>query len=56
MVRPRRFAGPFLGWLVMVAVPAVAQSNLGTITGIVTDSTGSVLVGAEVTVTRTDTA
>jgi hypothetical protein len=56
MVRARRFVGPFVGWLVMVGAPALAQSNLGTITGIVTDSTGSVLLGAEVTVTRTDTA
>jgi hypothetical protein len=56
MVRAARFVALFLGWLAAGSAPAVAQSNLGTITGVVTDTTGSVLVGAEVTVTRSTTA
>ncbi|MGQ9634693.1 MAG: carboxypeptidase-like regulatory domain-containing protein [Bryobacteraceae bacterium] len=41
--------------LVLLAVPAMAQLDTGTITGRVTDPTGAVIAGAQVLVVRTDT-
>src|SRR6266481_1237829 len=41
--------------LLMVAVPAIAQETTGAIVGTVKDSSGSVIVGAKVTVLNADT-
>ena len=43
-----------LSFLLLPALPSLAQT-FGQITGIVTDTTGGVLVGATVTVTNTQT-
>jgi len=44
-----------LGLLLTAAIPAVAQVDQGTITGIITDPTGAAVSGATVILTSTDT-
>ncbi|MGH9844719.1 MAG: TonB-dependent receptor domain-containing protein, partial [Blastocatellia bacterium] len=44
--------GVILAWL---TVPALSQSNLGTVTGVVTDELGAVVPGVEIIITNRDT-
>lgn len=57
-LRPMRFAqwsATLMMLCVLCVLPACAQMDQGTITGTVTDTTGAVVPGAEVTLTSTDT-
>ena len=53
--RARLVVGALLCMLVLVPAPTIAQSTFGTLTGTVTDSSGAVVPGATITITRLGT-
>jgi hypothetical protein len=53
MLRGQKWCTPLFAWLLLMSpVPLFAQLDRGTITGIVTDPSGAVIVGANVTATN----
>lgn len=56
LFRSMVFGAVLTGWIFLLPTPIVrAQSTAGTISGVVSDSTGAVVPGAEVTVKNADT-